>query len=89
VLQLARLEQAAGARADALLHLNVANYFNGIPLERADMEELRALISTQQGDTATAVRSYRNFIGLWQNADPELQPRVAAARTALAALEHR
>jgi hypothetical protein len=29
------------------------------------------------------MRAYRNFIGLWQNADPELQPQVTAARAAV------
>ena len=41
-----------------------------------------ALVSAE-----AAIRGYRNFIELWKNADPELQPRVAAARAALARLE--
>ena len=39
--------------------------------------------------SAAAMHTYRNFIVHWQNADPKLQPRVAAARAALARLERR
>jgi hypothetical protein len=39
-----------------------------------------------KGDTANAVAQYRDFIEFWKNADPELQPRVAAARERLAQL---
>ncbi len=56
---------------------------------RAEAEELRGQIAEQRGDTAAAVRAYRNFIELWEDADPELQPRVTAARAALARLEGR
>jgi hypothetical protein len=31
--------------------------------------------------------AYRNFIALWERADPELQPWVAVAREALRRLE--
>ena len=56
---------------------------------RADAEELRGQIAEQRGDTAAAILAYRNFVDLWTNADPELQPRVTAARAALARLEKR
>ena len=36
-----------------------------------------------RGDTANAVQHYRDFIEFWKSADPELQPRVAAARERL------
>jgi tetratricopeptide (TPR) repeat protein len=36
-----------------------------------------------KGNTDRAVALYRDFIELWKNADPELQPRVAAARARL------
>jgi len=55
-------------------------------LFRARAEEARGEIAVQRGDTAAAIRAYRNFIDLWANADPELQPRVQAARAALSAL---
>jgi tetratricopeptide (TPR) repeat protein len=42
-----------------------------------------ARIYESKGDTANAVAHYREFIELWKDADPELQPRVAAARERL------
>ena len=56
---------------------------------RADAEELRGRIAEQRGDTTAAIRGYRNLVDLWRDADPELQPRVAVARAALARLEGR
>jgi len=38
-------------------------------------------------DVPRAVRHYERFVDLWKNADPPLQPRVAAARARLAALK--
>jgi hypothetical protein len=38
------------------------------------------------GDTAAAAHHLATFIDLWQDADPELQPRVEAARRRLAGL---
>jgi tRNA A-37 threonylcarbamoyl transferase component Bud32/tetratricopeptide (TPR) repeat protein len=38
------------------------------------------------GKPDKAAENYRTFIELWKNADPELQPRVAAARQRLAKL---
>jgi tetratricopeptide (TPR) repeat protein len=87
-LALARLEFAVGDLGAALRHLHDMLLPLGT-LERAEAEELRGQIEEQRGDTAAAVHAYRNFIGLWENADPELQPRVTAAREALARLEHR
>jgi hypothetical protein len=37
----------------------------------------------ESGDLAGAVRAYSRFVRLWENADPELQPRVETARRAL------
>ncbi|MDX1675545.1 MAG: tetratricopeptide repeat protein, partial [Longimicrobiales bacterium] len=45
-------------------------------LRLADLHE-------QLGNRTEAVRYYREFIDLWEDADPELQPRVDAARRAL------
>jgi len=61
---------------------------HGIPYG-AQAEELRGQIAELQRDTAAAIRAYRTFIELWSDADPELQPRVAAARAARARLEGR
>jgi hypothetical protein len=35
------------------------------------------------GDREGAARAYSQFIRLWENADPDLQPRVETARRAL------
>jgi tetratricopeptide (TPR) repeat protein len=40
----------------------------------------------QRGDRDLAATYYARFVNLWQDADPPLQPRVAAARRALARL---
>jgi len=37
----------------------------------------------EQGERAGAIRAYSRFVRLWENADPELQPRVETARRAL------
>ena len=39
-----------------------------------------------RGDSSEAARRYAEFVSLWNGADPELQPRVAAARRRLDAL---
>lgn len=85
-LQLARVERATGAFEAAARRTYYAFFgYWGSPY-RADAEELLALIAEQRGDTATAIRAYRNVVHLWQNADSELQPRVEAARAALVRL---
>jgi hypothetical protein len=40
----------------------------------------------ERGDAAQAVAHYREFIELWKDADPELQPRVAEVRARLRVL---
>ena len=45
--------------------------------------EALAKMFDARGDTANAVQHYRDFIEFWKSADPELQPRVAAARERL------
>ncbi len=40
-----------------------------------------------KGETPKAISHYMAFINLWKNADKELQPRVAEARTRVAALQ--
>jgi eukaryotic-like serine/threonine-protein kinase len=51
--------------------------------------EAMGRLSEELGDRGAAVDAYRRFVELWSNADPELQPRVEAARRRLAALEDR
>jgi tetratricopeptide (TPR) repeat protein len=45
--------------------------------------EALAKMFDAKGDTANAITHYREFIELWKDADPELQPRVASARARL------
>ena len=49
------------------------------------LQRLGALYEAR-GDLAKAVGSYERFVELWRNADPELQPRVVAARRRLESL---
>jgi DNA-binding SARP family transcriptional activator len=46
----------------------------------------QAQVHDRRGDSARAVAHYRRFVELWQEADPELQPMVAAARHRIASL---
>jgi tetratricopeptide (TPR) repeat protein len=46
----------------------------------------RAEIHERLGERDQAVHHYSRFIELWKDADPELQPRVDAARRAIEAL---
>ncbi|MDP9178891.1 MAG: protein kinase, partial [Gemmatimonadota bacterium] len=39
-----------------------------------------------RGDSSKAIQHYERFVGLWKNADPELQPKVAQARQRLSVL---
>ncbi|UCC82159.1 MAG: hypothetical protein JSW46_14365 [Gemmatimonadota bacterium] len=48
-------------------------------------ERLGALFEAR-GEPARAIHYYGKLVELWQDADPELQPRVEAARRAIAAL---
>ncbi len=43
----------------------------------------QAQILERRGDRESAIRNYRAFLDLWHAADPELQPLVAEARSAL------
>jgi tetratricopeptide (TPR) repeat protein len=45
-----------------------------------------AELSEAKGDKAKAADFYTRFIGLWRDADPELQPRVTKAKQRLAEL---
>jgi eukaryotic-like serine/threonine-protein kinase len=55
-------------------------------LFRALAYERMAQLHEERGEVAEAVRYHQRFIDLWNDADPELQPRVESARHALARL---
>jgi tetratricopeptide (TPR) repeat protein/tRNA A-37 threonylcarbamoyl transferase component Bud32 len=50
------------------------------------LQELGELYE-QKGDRTKALERYRTFVDLWQDADPELQPRVREIRERIARLE--
>jgi hypothetical protein len=84
---LARLERDMADADGAMRRLAAAPYSHGVGFVRgAESEELRGQIAMQRGDTATAREALRTFVSLWEQADPEFQPRVRAARAALARL---
>jgi tetratricopeptide (TPR) repeat protein len=56
------------------------------PANLASIHEHLAQLYESMGNTAKAAEQYGQFIELWKNADPELQPRVAEARRRLAKL---
>jgi len=53
----------------------------------AQLYERIAKLYDAKGNADMAAEHYRDFIELWKNADPELQPRVAAARERLKKLQ--
>lgn len=52
----------------------------------APLTEAVARVYDSKGDVKNAAKLYGDFIEMWKNADPELQPRVKAARERLAQL---
>jgi len=42
-----------------------------------------------KGNVAKAIENYEKFVGLWKDADPELQPKVREARARLDALRRK
>ena len=53
----------------------------------APIIEAVAKLYDSRGDTKNAAKLYGDFVEAWKNADPELQPRVKAARERLAKLQ--
>ncbi|MDX2192561.1 MAG: serine/threonine-protein kinase [Gemmatimonadales bacterium] len=56
------------------------------PTFRAPVLEALGALYERRGDRAKALDRYQQFVDLWRGADPDLQPRVQAARGALARL---
>jgi hypothetical protein len=54
------------------------------PPDRPTLFERLAQLYDGLGDLENAALYYARFVELWENADPELQPRVEAARSRLA-----
>jgi tetratricopeptide (TPR) repeat protein len=94
-LNLARAFEAAGQRDSAAImyerYLSTPAWFKLLevkldPLSRPPAYEHLGQLYEAMGNPQKAAATYRQFIELWKNADPELQPRVAEARRRLAKL---
>ena len=95
----AAVPQRDGARADVPDCVPQDASADGYAeLDAADQAALRARLQvelrsntynpdtgvvTVSDDRAAAIRAYSRFVRLWEDADPELQPRVETARRAL------
>lgn len=90
--RLGRVFDAAGRADDAIANYERwARALGGFrptnpQLELAKVLERLGELYAQRGNRVKAGEYYSRFIELWKNADPELQPRVTAARKALASL---
>lgn len=90
--QVARAFEAAGQRDSAVATLRLLlrpNDPQGAPVAgRIWPHALRRLGALEEalGRPAEARQAYEQFVALWRNADPELQPQVAEIRARLAAL---
>jgi len=89
MLALARLDMAAGEFDNAGRRLTYTAYVNGIVPLRAEFEQVRGELEERRGNRTAAAQAYGNVIGIWEHGDAVLQPRVTAARAALARLEVR
>ena len=93
-LNLARAFEAAGQKDSAAVmyerYLATPSWFKLQaeldPVSRPAAHEHLGQLYEAMGNTPKAAEQYRQFIELWKNADPELQPRVAEARRRLAKL---
>ena len=93
-LNLARAFEAAGQRDSAAVmyerYLAAPSWFKLDakldPANRPVVHEHLGQLYESMGNVPKAAEQYRQFIDLWKNADPELQPRVAEARRRLAKL---
>ncbi|MEE9582831.1 MAG: tetratricopeptide repeat protein, partial [Acidimicrobiia bacterium] len=86
---LAQVYDQAGARDSAIAHYE--RYVNAFESHRACWDASRlgpalerlAVLYDEAGDLENAALYYARFVELWNEADPELQPRVEAAQQRL------
>jgi tetratricopeptide (TPR) repeat protein len=81
-------EQPDSAIANYERYVNAQSFWAIFPhaYQLAPAYERLGALYEQQGDVRKAIYYYGKLVELWENADPELQPRVDAARRAMAAL---
>ena len=92
---LAQANEALGRQAEALkyyerldsLPVNLLTDVDPFSIYRIRALPAAGAILEARGDTARAAEKYRRFLGLWDHADPSLQPDVELARKALRAME--
>jgi tetratricopeptide (TPR) repeat protein len=86
----AELEARRGRVAEAIglyeLAVNEPNNILRYPAERALALERLGPLYEEAGESDKAIDAYTRFAEAWEDADPELQPRVDAAREAVARL---
>ena len=58
----------------------------GFALPAFAQEPTTTDVGTLDNETAAGLQAYRDLVERWKDADPELQPRLAAARKRLAEL---
>jgi tetratricopeptide (TPR) repeat protein len=80
-----RLQEARDVSLDKAE--NIETNFTVSLVERPWAWESVGRLSYEIGDPATALKGYREFVLFWEDADPELQPRVQVARDRIAELE--
>ena len=91
MINLARAFDAAGQRDSALVHYRrflgqphwLALFEGGHTWYLAESLERLAELEDEAGNLEAAAPLYAEFVSLWEDADPELQPRVDAARQRL------
>jgi tetratricopeptide (TPR) repeat protein len=82
---IARAHDGAGRSAEAIewYHRELEEPFWTLPPDRALIFERLGELYDRTGDLENAAIYYARFVELWAEADPELQPRVQAARARL------
>lgn len=93
MVSLARAFDAAGQADSAIVHyrrfLAQPHWLALFPTHTwylaASLERL-AQLEDEAGDPEAAATLYAEFVSLWEDADPELRPRVEAARRRLQAI---
>lgn len=91
-LERARVHEQAGRPDSALAayeRVLASTGFDRLPLDLLHLGfvlQRTGELHDERGDRARALEYYARFVELWQDADPELQPRVESVRRRMAAL---
>jgi serine/threonine-protein kinase len=89
-LVLARLWEAQGDLPRALAALRRRGaYYMEAPFFMTTFLREEGRLAALTGDTVSAIRAYRHYLGLRYDPEPQLRPEVERVRQALARLEGR